>query len=123
MPRYLVTISFLIAFAVQTFSHALMVAEYYANPEAYAVNCVNKAKPRLKCAGKCQLMKKLEASEQKERQLPEGKRAPKNEVISSKSFFVTAVAHQLPWQPVYPVSLLQAIPAGRVQEIFHPPAR
>ncbi len=44
----------------QIFSKWLLVAEYAVNKEFIAKNlCVNKAKPKLKCHGKCQLMKKM----------------------------------------------------------------
>jgi hypothetical protein len=46
----------------QVFSKWLLVAEYAVNKEFIAKNlCENKAKPKLKCHGKCQLMKKMAA--------------------------------------------------------------
>lgn len=44
----------------QVFSKWLLLAEYAVNKEYIAKNlCVNKEKPKLKCHGKCQLMKKM----------------------------------------------------------------
>jgi hypothetical protein len=81
---------FLLAFAVQTFSKALVVFDYFTNTKTYAKNCENKAKPKLHCNGKCQMMKKLKQEEKKDEQNPERKAENKNEVVlSSKSFYPT----------------------------------
>ena len=51
---------------VQTFTSWLIVAEYAINKDYIAKNlCINRKKPRLRCNGKCQLMKKL-AEEEKQ---------------------------------------------------------
>ena len=50
----------------QTFSKWLVVFEYNLNMDFIAQNlCVNKAKPKLHCNGKCQMMKRL-AEEEKQ---------------------------------------------------------
>lgn len=64
------------------------MADYYTNTSKYAKNCVNKAKPKMHCNGKCQMMKKLQEEEKKDQEKPERKGENKGEVIlSSKSFF------------------------------------
>ena len=73
---------------VQTFSRSIAMADYLVNLEAYKKACVNKAKPKMHCNGKCQMMKKLKKQEgNSQANLP----APifnQNElVLSSKSFF------------------------------------
>lgn len=51
---------------IQTFSKWAIVAEYKLNKNYIAKNlCINKAKPKLHCNGKCQMMKKL-AEEEKQ---------------------------------------------------------
>lgn len=55
----------LLAVLAQTFSKSFIVAGYYANTQAYAKNCENKAKPQMHCNGKCQMMKKIKAEEKK----------------------------------------------------------
>ena len=79
----------MLAFLAQTFSKSFIVADYYMNTGAFAKNCVNKAKPKMHCNGKCQMMKKLKEQEKKEEQVPERKAELKIDVLSSKSFFTT----------------------------------
>jgi hypothetical protein len=55
----------LLAVLAQTFSKSFIVTGYYANTQAYAKNCENKAKPQMHCNGKCQMMKKIQAEEKK----------------------------------------------------------
>ena len=48
----------------QTFSKWVLIADYAINKDYIAKNlCENKARPSLKCKGKCQLMKKMAAEE------------------------------------------------------------
>lgn len=88
--HYLTVLTFLLSFLLQTFSKDLIVADYYANTSAYAKNCINKKKPRLKCKGKCQMIKKLKEQEEKSQDNPEGKPENKREIfLSSRSFFAS----------------------------------
>lgn len=65
MKFVLVPILILLVFA-QTFSKWFVVLEYDLNKDFISKNlCVNKAKPKLHCNGKCQMMKKL-AEEEKQ---------------------------------------------------------
>jgi hypothetical protein len=51
---------------VQTFSSWMVVLQYQLNKNYIAKNfCVNKAKPKMHCNGKCQMMKRL-AEEEKQ---------------------------------------------------------
>ena len=56
----------MMVFAVQMFSKALIMLDYAVNTTTYALNCINKQKPKLECNGKCQMAKKMleEESEQ-----------------------------------------------------------
>jgi len=60
MFKQLTAILLLLAFSAQTFSSPFILLDYYVNTAAYARKCVNKAKPKLQCNGKCQVMKKNE---------------------------------------------------------------
>jgi hypothetical protein len=90
MIRYTAAILLLFAFAIQTFKGGFVIFDYYSNTAAFAKNCINKAKPKLHCNGKCQMMKKMQEEEKKDQQLPERKVENKIEVLSSKSFFYSA---------------------------------
>ena len=104
----------------QTFGQAFIVADYYINTASFAKNCENKARPKLQCNGKCQMMKKLKAQEKKEQQGPERKSSYKNISISSKSFFIAVEAVSfLP--PVFYAILNSDTPVDRTSGIFRPP--
>jgi len=87
MIKRIFAITLLLAFAVQMFSKAFIVFDYFANTQSFAKNCINKAKPNMHCNGKCQMMKKLQQQEKKENQAPERKDENKTEELSTKSFF------------------------------------
>jgi len=58
---------FLLAFSLQTFYTAGVTVWFFANQKFLAKkHCVNKARPQLKCDGKCFLAKKIKEAEQKE---------------------------------------------------------
>jgi len=77
----------------------LYYADYQFNREVYLRNCINKAKPKLKCNGHCQLQKKLDKEDERNSQAPEKKTGFSEEVISSKSFFASVAL------PVTPLKL------------------
>ena len=99
------------------------MVDYYTNAGKYAKNCENKAKPRMHCSGKCQMMKKLQQEEKKDQENPERKSENKNEsVLSSKSFFAivnrtykTAIEKQL-----FP-QISDGYAYNCTNTIFHPP--
>jgi len=49
----------LLAFVSQTFAGPFIMLDYFVNTAAYAKNCINKARPKMHCNGKCQAMKKI----------------------------------------------------------------
>ena len=73
MMRYLAVILLMLAFAIQCLNKPFIMMDYYANTAAYAKKCVNNAKPKLHCNGKCQMMKKLQQEEKNDQQAPERK--------------------------------------------------
>ena len=81
----------LLAFVVQTFSAPFIRLDYFFNRADYARNCVNKARPKMNCNGKCQVMKKILEEEKKEQKDLENKMNSKVEVLSSLSFYSTLI--------------------------------
>jgi len=80
----------LVSLLGQSLHRALIVTSYYTNTAAYLKNCINKAKPQLRCKGKCQLKKQLQEENSKEEQQPERRNGQTEEFcLSSKSFFPT----------------------------------
>lgn len=111
-----------IAFLAQTFSKGLIIANYYTNKEAYAKNCINKAKPKMHCNGKCQMMKKLKQEENKEGQNTERK----NEIKTDLLFFAQIkqpITYQLSLNKIqFPIVKFQLTQDISV-EFFHPPSK
>ena len=97
------------------------MADYFINTAAYAKNCENKAKPKLHCNGKCQMMKKLKQEENKDKQHPERKADNKEEVLSANSF-CTNLAPKFPVKIEinYPVSA-DGKAVDMPHSFFHPP--
>jgi len=111
----------LFAFAVQTFNKAFIVLDYTTNTKTYAQNCENKAKPKLQCNGKCQMVKKLQQEEKKDAENPERKAENKNEIVlSSRSFFITMHIFYAEENRSYAV-LAAANVINFPRKIFHPP--
>ncbi len=112
----------LMAFVVQTFSGAFVLVDYFTNTKAYAKNCVNKARPAMRCNGKCQMMKKWRAEQQQEQKNNDHAADNKKEVLSDKSDFSSIIS------PDFIITFLPKMAArsnGKAQDraltIFHPP--
>ena len=120
--KKLVAFILLIAFTLQTFGRALVVVDYYTNTAAFAKNCVNKAKPKLHCNGKCQMMKKLKDEEKKQQDQSGRKADVKDEVLSSKSFFTSIQETIISCNQNYGLTS-DDIPANEGNGMFHPPGR
>ena len=118
--RKLITSILLCCLLVQTMNQALVVADYYANTETYAKDCVNKARPQLLCNGKCQMMKKLEEQEKQA-----------NETLQKKvTMFEFSVPAERTVLQNFSTTLLRrfipfssGLPADISSDFFHPPAR
>lgn len=121
MIKQLFTSLILIAFVAQVFSGMFIRLDYFLNTSSYIKNCENKAKPKLKCGGKCQMMKKIRAEEKKDEQNPERKFETKIEVLSSKSFFCS-VAPFIIEQSTPIIFFDKSYPVrDMAYGIFHPP--
>jgi hypothetical protein len=111
----------LLAFTAQTFSRSIVIFNFYIHQSYIAANqCENRYRPMLHCDGKCQLAKKLKNQEKKEQQNPELKLENKNEVISSRSFFMIDLATPAPCYSHY-FNFYAAKPVDRSFTVFHPP--
>jgi hypothetical protein len=65
--RSIVAISFVFLYLIALLRPLSPYLEYYSNRDFFAeVLCINKAKPELKCNGKCILMQKLKQATQQE---------------------------------------------------------
>lgn len=118
--RYVSAILLLIAFSAQTFNGAFIQLGYYINPDAYAKNCINKARPKLHCNGKCQLMKKIREEEKNEQENLERKWEIKVTVLAPAPVVYKAVlseisAYKAPLAA--PVFYKDAV----ILSVFHPP--
>ena len=71
--RFIIAFLFAGIFFIETFCNIFFVADYYVNTASYAANCVNKTKPQMHCNGECQLQKKLNTEENKDKQTNERK--------------------------------------------------
>ncbi len=122
MSRQIIAYVFLLAFALQTFSRAIIVFDYKINTETYARNCENKARPKLHCNGKCQMMKKLKSEEQKDQQNPERKAENKNEIL----YFCQLFSSEIAFSPTTKKQLYASLQCKKEQKqphaVFHPPA-
>jgi hypothetical protein len=120
MIKKIAALFILVSFMAQTFSKAAIVGNYYLNTADYAKNCINKAKPKLHCNGKCQMMKKLKQEEKKDTQNPERRSNVKNQVLSSKSHFASIPSFQNNLNVQFS-DLPPSFTKDRAIDIFHPP--
>ena len=119
--KSLIAIPLIIAFAAQTFSAAFIQLGYAVNPAAFAKYCVNKAKPKLHCNGKCQMMKKIKEEEKKEQENLELKTI-KSQSISSKSFYPSLLSPEgvlIINTTIVPKSI--GFVTDNAPDFFHPP--
>lgn len=107
---------------MQTFNRSFVVYDYLTNTGSYAKNCINKAKPKMHCNGKCQMIKKLQQEEKKDQQDPDRKGENKLNVLSSKSFFTTVPFYKTHFvKREYPI-FQSPKETKRSFEVFHPPS-
>ncbi|MGB4769889.1 MAG: hypothetical protein WBP58_00420 [Chitinophagaceae bacterium] len=113
----------LLAFLAQHFSANLIVIDYILRTDAYASQCLNKARPALKCKGKCQMMRKMAEQEKQSPVLPESPTSFKlniwcqalhEEVICIDPPILSA-------EPAWAQHRQYLIPTQTCLGIFHPP--
>ena len=112
---------FLFAFTALSFSKAVVYIDFYANQKFIAQNlCINKAKPKMHCAGKCQLEKKMTDEANNEKQNPGSKNENRTEIFTPVSFSAIFTCYNQPVIKVFPSFRLNKC-IVRSFEIFHPP--
>jgi hypothetical protein len=107
----------------QSFSKLFVVLEYNLNKDFIAKNlCINKAKPKLHCNGKCQMMKKLAEEEKQNSPNNSTTKIKIQEVLFSNEMNTTT----LPVIACITLSYNEDRPLVKlnspVSPIFHPPA-
>jgi hypothetical protein len=122
MFRRIAALVLLTAFVAQTFTAPFVLLDYYANTAAYAKNCINKARPKLHCNGKCQVMKKMREEEKQQQENAQRFGRLKTEVLSTRSFYPSLIVPE----PVVIAAVKNAAPSkGRIIRrsfgFFHPP--
>lgn len=102
----------------------LVVMEYNLNKDFIAKNlCINKARPKMHCNGKCQMMKRLaEEEKQNPGENNTSSKIKNQDIVLSDEVFKPA----LPSMPELKISYNEDRPLPRfnspVASIFHPPA-
>lgn len=106
----------------QTFSRSIALADYLVNLEAYKKACVNKAKPKMHCNGKCQMMKKLKKQEGNNQTNMPAPIFNQNElVLSSKSFFPSLFFVNVIYTSTY-YTYTDDFSSNYLASIFRPPS-
>lgn len=111
----------LLAFFTSTFSRLFVVADYYVNTERYYKNCENKARPQLKCNGKCQMAKKVQEEEKKEQKNPGMKFDLKSEVCTIYASTILQPSPSIITEKEYSLIDIPSLKNGFGSRIFHPP--
>jgi len=123
MLKSITAFLFILAFASQTFYKAFIVFDYAANTKAYAKNCINKARPKMHCNGKCQMMKKIKEEEKKESDNSERKSENKKEnTLSSKTFYTSSLIFIAENRQVFPSHINSGDEIKMPRSHFHPPS-
>jgi hypothetical protein len=108
----------------QVFSKWLVVMEYNLNKDFIAKNlCVNRAKPKMHCNGKCQMMKRL--AEEEKQNSDENNSSSKTkiqDIVLSDKFFKPALPALLQAKAVYNEEKPLSKYSSPFASIFHPPA-
>ncbi|HEX8356616.1 MAG TPA: hypothetical protein VF610_04360 [Segetibacter sp.] len=120
--KQLTTILLILIVFLQTFSRFVIEADYLLNKSYIAsVLCVNKAKPKMNCNGKCYMAKQLKEEHKQDQQTPSAKKSKIEVQLFSlaespqlnnciKSNYIKHISN-------YRITLSTFHPA-----IFHPPA-
>lgn len=117
------SISLAVLILLQSFNMVWIVFSFKANQEYIAKNlCVNRSKPKMKCNGKCHLVKKIkESKEEKPNQAPTPKIDEQRQLdyINDITFFEIAETYSGAAQRVFVSQFFTA--QSCVFKIFQPP--
>jgi hypothetical protein len=123
MFRQFTALFMLLAFAVSTFSKAVIVVDFYARQDYIAKNlCENRGKPMLHCCGRCQLRKRMAREANQDKDNPERKAENKQEALPLRDIaqFTASPARVCVVRPYRFLSAASAV--DRSLDIFRPPA-
>lgn len=113
---------FILSFFIQQLGKVIILADYYTNQSKYAKNCINKSRPKLHCNGKCQMMKKIQEEESKQKDASEKKVVNKHEpliILADDLTTLNAIIKSINKKEYF--SLTSSNPIYRSYIIFHPP--
>lgn len=106
---------------MHTFSRSIVLADYLVNLESYKKACVNKAKPKLHCNGKCQMLKKIKKQEgESDTNKPAPKFNQQELILSSKSFYPNLEMF-CTYKSNFYYTYMSAFNSNYLSSIFHPP--
>lgn len=109
----------------QTFSKWVVVAEYQLNKKFIAQNlCINKARPKLHCNGKCQMMKKLAEEEKENSSSTTTKQVKTNteQVVILCEVLLPSAGHMEADNVRHKSNYTIPITNAPISSVFHPPA-
>lgn len=122
MLKLIATRILLLAFAVQTFYSGGLIAHYYLNSTQYLQNCVNKAKPVLRCSGKCQLAKKMQQQPGNGNAVPERKAEYKIVLLFFRSDYAALTTDHSPTAVPATSHEQDELRRGHLRRVFQPPS-
>ena len=109
------------AFSVQCFQKGLIILSYFTNKSMFSSACQNKFRPAMNCEGKCVMMKKLLAEEEKQQKNPELKLENKVEVFQLSSTYTQLTLQPYTTTLPSPTNSTQSLTDWQA-DFFHPPA-
>jgi hypothetical protein len=113
----------LLAFTAMSFSHAVIVMNFYARQDYIARNlCENRNAPAMHCCGRCQLRKRLAQENSHEQHNPERRSENNTEVVAYHCFASTPAAPPTVTCKTEYGDGASASPVDRPSAVFHPPS-
>ncbi|GAB3312111.1 hypothetical protein ACFQT0_12330 [Hymenobacter humi] len=108
---------------LQTLGREVLVLDYQLNKARITeLYCVNKARPQLKCNGKCHLAKQLRAVDASEKKAPAGSLAKvKYEVLATAAFALLELRHWPRPARHYPTPARACYASAHSAGVFRPP--
>ncbi|SEU07576.1 hypothetical protein SAMN04487998_3762 [Hymenobacter actinosclerus] len=108
---------------LQTLEQELLVVNYELNQARITARyCVNKARPQLKCNGKCHLAKQLRQAEDDSNKAPAGSTRLKFELVPAPARFVLAAPRCWPSTPArYAAPAAPRYADAPARGVFRPP--
>jgi hypothetical protein len=108
---------------LQTFSREVLVVDFALNRATITARfCVNKARPQLRCNGKCYFAKRLKQQEERENRAPNVLKERLEMLPTAFSSLVPAAPRWWPTPPTgYPAHCPAGAPICARQGVFQPP--